>query len=386
MLSQHIRSGAVGSGSLLDSIDAVRNWRAVLLYLASSLSGSLVAGFSGSLLQTNYVLAIPIMLLALAAAFYGTNAAGVMMMDEAKGYPSRPVGEAVATSMATSHRLILLLLIVAGIYVLGILAFALLLFLCRLPGVGPFLYALVFPAGVVVGGIAILAVPTVVFPLSAPAIWSGATTLEGVGHVMTVARKRLLLVLPLMFAVLLVAFTVAMLIAVILVGGAVLTVLLSAPILGFDLAALGDVASGVVAGRGIGGGLANYVAAAIPGFAIVYTGALTLPGLVCLRGASSVYLRVLEGLDLAPERGALREEVAAPQPRAKEFQLETHATAQPYAPWARAAIPAVASAGGFSRGETLTGIAVASTSACPRCRADIVPGDVFCGNCGHRFA
>src|SRR6266850_3059312 len=126
MLSQQIRNSAAGSSSLLDSIDAVRNWRAVVLLLATFVVAVLVAAFGGALVAglvsgsssafaqgSSVILTLLFTLLALAVAFYGLNAIGMMMMDEANGHPSRPIGAAVVSSLVTSHRLILVLLIIA---------------------------------------------------------------------------------------------------------------------------------------------------------------------------------------------------------------------------------------------------------------------------------
>lgn len=388
MLSQQIRNSAAGSGSLLDSIDAVRNWRAVVLLLATFVAAALVVALGGSMAQVSYLVPLLFSLLALGVAFYGVNAAGMMMMDEAQGHPSRPVGAAVASSLATSHRLILVLLIIAVIYLVGVLAFALVLLVCKVPGIGPFLYTFVFPVGVVVSGIAILAVPTVIFPLSAPAIWSGATTMGGVSQLMTVARKRLLLVLLLMFGVGLVAAVVSALIGVILISGTTFTGILSAAVLGSDSGGLPGLTSGFLGaggglGGGFGGGLSGYATAAMVGASIVYAAAITLPGLVYLRGASFVYLRAVDGLDLAAEQEALQERVAAAQARAKEFQAQAQATAQQYAQRAQASTPVATGAAGA--GSAAVTVTPAAPLSCPACGTAIVPGDGFCANCGHRL-
>jgi hypothetical protein len=393
MLSQQIRNSAAGSSSLLDSIDAVRNWRAVVLLLATLVLAALVAALGGSLAQVSQVFTLLFSLLALAVAFYGANAAGMMMMDEASGHPSRPIPAAVMSSLATSHRLVLLLLIIAVIYLLGMLAFAALLFVCKMPGIGPLLYTFVFPAGVVVSGIAIFAVPTVIFPLSAPAIWTGASTIAGVSQLMAVARKRLLLVLILMIAVGLVAGAVGGLIGVILFSGTSFTGLLSAAILGSEAGGLSGMAAGLMGGLmggggfggGFGGGGGGYGTAAMVGGGIVYAAAFTLPGLVYLRGASSVYLRAIEGLDMAAEQEALREKVSAAQARAREFQAQAQATAQQYAQ--RAQAPAAAVTGASTSGGATAPMAVhpASVPGCPGCGTALVPGDVFCANCGHKL-
>lgn len=393
MLSQQIKNGAAGSSSLLDSIDAIRNWRAVVLLLATFVIAALVAALGVSLAQVSYVLTLLFSLLALAVAFYGANAAGMMMMDEANGHSSRPIGAAVLSSLATSHKLILVLLIIAAIYLLGMLVFALLLFVCKMPGIGPFLYTFVFPAGVVIGGIAIFAVPTVIFPLVAPAIWSGASTMGGVSQLMAVARKRLLLVVLLMFAVGLVAGFVGLLIVVILFSGTSFTGVLSAAILGSEFGGLSGAAASLMGGLirgsgfggGFGGGMGSYGTAAMVGGGIVYAAAFTLPGLVYLRGASSVYLRAIEGLDMAAEQEALREKVTAAQTRAKEFQAQAQATAKQYAQRAQAPTPAVPGVSVSFGGATPAPVSPAATPGCPACGTAIMPGEVFCPNCGHRI-
>lgn len=390
MLSQQIRSSAAGSGSLLDSIDAVRNWRAVVLLLATFVAAVLVAAVGASMARVSALFPLLFTLLAFGVAFYGVNAAGMMMMDEASGQSSRPMMAAVMSSLATSHRLILVLLLIAAIYLGGILAFAVLLFVCKIPGIGPLLYTFIFPVSVVVSGIAIFAVPTVVFPLSAPAIWSGATTMAAVSQLIAVARQRLLLVLILMFAVGLIAGAVGGLIGTILLGGTSFTGLLSAAILGSDTGGVPSITAGLMGGLAGGGefgsGLAGYATAAFVGGGIIYAAAVTLPGLVYLRGASSVYLRAIEGLDLAAEQEALRERVAAAQARAKQFQAQAQVTAQQYAQRAqaaRAAAPvvsaAVATAAPVSAGR-------AAGRACPACGTALVPGDAFCAECGHKLA
>jgi len=278
---------------------------------------------------------------------------------------------------------------IAVIYLFGMLAFAALLFVCKIPGIGPLLYTVVFPAGIVVSGIALFAIPTVIFPLAAPAIWSGAGTMAAVSQLMAVARKRLLLVLILMIVVGLVAWIVGGLVGALLLTGTWFTGLLSAAVLGISeiggSSGIGaGLLGGLMSGGGFGSGLGGYLVAAMIGGGVVWAAALTLPALVYLRGASSVYLRAIEGLDLAAEQAALRVKVAAAQARAREFQVQAQATAQQYAQRAQASTPAVAGAAAVSVA-TAVAITPAGTPACPACSIAIVPGDVFCANCGHRL-
>ena len=411
MLSEQITQQARNSGSLLDNIDAVRNWRAVLLLLATLMLATLVlvagaAVVGGALAQVNDIegrmrlagiWGSLVSLLALAVAFYGLNAVGMMMMDEAQGYPSRPIGAAVMSSLATSHRLILVLLIVGAIYLVAWLAFAAVLSVCKIPGVGPLLYAFVFPVGVVVSGMAIVAVPTVIFPLSAPAIWGGADTMACVSQLLAIARKRLLLVLIMMMAVGLIAVVVGALISVVLSSGTLFTGLQSAAVLGGNefggssgmasgFTGLVLLLGGMIAGADVASGLSGYPAAAMAGGGMLYAAALTLPGLVYLRGASSVYLRAIDGLDLSAERAALNERLAAAKAKAREMQAQAQATAQQYAQRAQAPAPGVpAASAAVAPVAAVAAVTPVSVAGCPACGTAIVPGDMFCASCGRRL-
>lgn len=385
MLSQQIRSSA----SLLDSVDAVRNWRAVVLMMATLAAAVLVASVGFALARVSFVFTGLFVLAAYGVAFYGANAVGMMMMDEAHGQPSRPPMAAVLSSLATSHRLILLLLLVGVIYLVGFLALALVLFLCKIPVLGPLLYTVVFPVSVVVVGIALFAVPTVIFPLAAPAIWSGGGVMSSLSQLSAIARKRLIMVLLLMVAVAFIAFVVGSLIGAILFSGAATTALLSLPILGMGGFSPDMLMGGMMGMGGMGGGGSGHAFAALVGGGLLFAAGFTLPGLVYLRGACTVYLRAIDGLDLAAEQAAFEEKLAAAREKAKNMQAQAQATAQQYA--ARkdtppapepAPAPALESAPPAAAAAPVAHPA-ASTTHCPACHGVVAADDRFCGHCGH---
>lgn len=411
MLSQQIRN----SGSLLDSIDAIRNWRAVLLLLASLVATALVMGLGGLLATVSWIFLVLFAVLAYAVLFYGANAAGMMIMDEAKGYASRPAMAAVMASLATSHRLILVFLLLGLVYLAGFLALAVILFICKIPFLGPVLYAVVFPVSVVIAGIAVFALPTVVFPLSAPSIWSGASTMQCISQLLAIARKRLLLVLLLMIAVAFIAGIVGFLIGAILFSGVAVTTVLSVPILG-GMGGMGGIMGGIAGGgfdgMGAMGGMGGHAAAAAVGGGILFAVAFTLPGMVYLRGACTVYLRAIDGLDLAAEQAVVDERIAAARAKAREVQAQAQATAQQYAnrPAAAPAPGQVAAATPLGPAPAMPANppaapaamaaaavtapmytapapapAPAAALACPNCRSNILPSDLFCGECGHKL-
>ena len=423
MLSQQIKD----TGALLDSVDAVRNWRALALLLATLVAAALVMGVGSLLAGVSFFLVFLFVLAAYAVVFYGANAVGMMMMDEARGLPSRPMGEALAQSLATSHRLILVFLLVFAAYVVGLIALALVLLLCKIPFLGPVLYTFVFPVAVVIAGIAMFALPTVVFPLSAPAIWNGAGALQCVSQLLAIARQRLLMVLILMVAVTFLAGVVAFLIGSILFAGTVTVAGMSAPILG-GMAGMGALSMGGMGMAGMGG-MGHAIAAGIGG-GMLFAAAFTLPGLVYLRGASTVYLRAIDGLDLVAEQAAMDERLAAARAKAGAVQEQVRARARQAADRARAATdapapmpapppapatspaypaPPVAPGSASPAGSTFPatvqvgpptyapppvftppptpGGGPASTVAprCPTCAAAVQVDDTFCGECGHKL-
>ncbi len=386
MLAQQIRNGA----PLLESIEAIRNGRAVLLLFATFAATALVFALGGLMARASFLFVPLFGLAAWAIAFYGGNAVGMMMLDEAGGQPSRPIGAAISASLATSHRLILVLLLVFALYLAGLIAFAVVLFICKIPFIGPLLYTVVFPLGVIVSGMAFFALPTVIFPLAAPAVWRGAGTLACVSQLLAIARKRLVMVLLLMIAVTLISGAVSALIGMILFSGTAFTTSLSAAILSTGgMGGMGMGGMGVM-GLMMGGGLGGHAVAAMIGGGLLFAVAFTLPGMVYLRGACTVYLRAIDGLDLDAAQAEIGAKLADAKARAREMQAQAQATAQGYAQRARAAAPAAAPAEAAAADDTLPPpqppLPAEPAPACPSCGNTTVAGDAFCGNCGHRLA
>jgi hypothetical protein len=286
---------------VLGSVEAVRNLRALYMLLATFASAGLLLSMAeASLARADSVWGAVQAGLALFAAFYGANAAGLLMMDDARGLPVRDVVDAVRASLFSAHRLLLVLLIVGtGYAVLGSTLW-LLLWLCRteVTGavLGPALFGLVVPIGVISVGLALLALVAVVVPMAAPSIWSGAGVWLTVRRLLDLMRRRLLTVALLFAAVSgLTAAMGALVTAVVMVGGRVIaeagvTIVgvqvpaqqLMAGLFGYGLRSLG------AAGAPMGG--TGHAATAVVGGGLVFALALVLPSLVYLRGTCAVYL------------------------------------------------------------------------------------------------
>lgn len=357
MLSQQIKD----SSSLVDSIDAMRNWRALVLLLVTLVAGAMVMGLGTLLAGVSYFFVALFAVAAYAVLFYGVNAAGVMLMDEAHGVRSRSIVEAVSHSLTHSHRLLLVYLWIAGLYLAGVLALMVVVFLCKLPLLGPLLYAFVFPVAVVLTGVALFALPMVVFPLSAPSVWNGATAMECMSQLIAIARRRLGMVLLLMLVVSFIAVLIGLLIGTILFGGVAITAGISAPILGnVDMGSFG---------MGSGGA---HAAAAGFGSGVLFAAACTLPGLVYLRGVSSVYLRALDGLDLAAEQAHVDAHLAYAVDKARGMQEQAQARAQRVAERARAAAANAAQPAEPPK----------PPATCPACGTNVRAADTQCAACG----
>ncbi len=410
------------ASTLLGAVDAARNWRALGLMFTTLVAGSVLWGM-GALIagQVHVAVGAIFFLFGLAVVFYGGNAVGIMLMDEARGMPARNPVAALVESLATGHRLVLAFLLFGLIYLAGLLVLAVVLFVCKLPFFGPLLFALVFPVSVVVVGLAIFALQAVVFPLTAPAVWAGATTIQAVSRVGAIARARVVNVVMMMVVLFLITGVVAGLIAAVLFSGTLVTGGLAASILGAPLG-FGGGLEGMVSGG------SRYMVAGGIGGGVVYAVALSLPALVFARGCCDVYLTNLQGVDPAsmeahmqgrmhtalrkaeelrdrardarapkpmPPSPAMVTPVPSPAdqvplaaanlppaPRAASVAEPAPEPVAPVPPLMPAAPPPVPAPEAIA----MPALGVAATPVqCPACSAPHDAGDLFCGNCGFKL-
>ncbi len=289
---------------VLGSVDAVRNTRALFVLLATFASAGLLVAMAESSLVTRPGWWGPLQAgAALFTAFYGGNAAGILVMDDARGRPVRDVADALRASLFTAHRLLLALAVLLAAYALAAGVLLGLLWLSRAsvsgPVLGPLLFGVAVPVGVLTVGLAALSLAAVVMPLAAPAVWSGASARQVVRGLVRLIRERLLQVALLMALVsLLTAGMGALVTSIVMVGGRVIAELgvavvgvdvppkqLMAGLFGYGLRSLGAA--------GAPHGSTGHASAALVGGGVVFALALVLPGLVYLRGACAVYLAMI---------------------------------------------------------------------------------------------
>lgn len=294
---------------VLSSIEAVRDGRAMYALLAAfSGAGLSLACAQNSLARGDTRWAVAQGAAALFIAFYGANAAGLILMDSAAGRPRREVAQAVEDALLTGHRVLLALaamLAAAGACLAllwGLYA------LCAWPRVGPWFFVLVAPLTVLVVGALVLLGAAVVAPLTGPVVWAGASAWGAVRQVAALVRQRLLQAAVLVGGLALVTATVgAATSMIVLIGGRVMA-LASVLVLGVDvqpevlMAGLFGYGLSNISAAGIAPEAVPYITAATVGGGVVFGIALVLPTLVYLRGVCEVYqaLRTADGPLRAP--------------------------------------------------------------------------------------
>jgi len=295
-----------GLNSVLQSIESVRNARALYLLLLALASSGLLVSLTRSAMAREAGLAATLWAgAAFFALFYGSNAAGLVLMDEARGRPQRLPAEALVDALRCAHRLLLVVLGVLALVALLLGAVAGLLFASRLPVVGPTVLGLVVPVAVPALGLTALALVALVGPLAAPAVWAGL----GVRQVLVLLgrqlRGRFAQVVLMAAAVSLLAAGVAGLSSFVVLAGGRGLLALAVGLVGIDLAPEPFLAALFGQGWRLAPGapaLSAHTSAALTGASVVFALGLVLPGVVYLRGLCELFL-ALAHLDGDPPPG-----------------------------------------------------------------------------------
>lgn len=282
---------------VLSSIEAVRDGHAMYVLLAAFCGAGLAtASAMASFGREQMPWAIGQGAAALFIAFYGTNAAGLLLMDRAMGRPPRDVADAIFDALGIAHRVLLALAVLLALGVAlagGLLG---LYWLSGLPHVGPWLFVLVVPATVLIIGLAALAGVAVVAPLTGPTVWAGASSWQAVGTIGRLVRDRLLQAAVLVGGLSLATGLVgAASSAMVLLGGRVMAEA-SVFVLGVDvppealMAGLFGRTVQISNAAQVSAQALQYISAATVGGGMVFALALVMPTLVYLRGVCEVYL------------------------------------------------------------------------------------------------
>ena len=307
MRVQPVEPGALQAlNAVLQSIESVRNARALyLLLLAFAGGGLLISLAQGALARESGLAAALWLALAFLVLFYSSNAAGLVLMDEACGRPQREPREALRDALGCAHRLLLVVLCVLALAALMAALVAGLLMATRLPGLGTSLMSLVVPLAVPLLGLLGVTLVTLVGPVAAPAVWAGLGVRAVLALLLHQVRVRFAHAVMLSTAVSLLTAAVAGLVSVVVLGGGRALLALSLWLPGIDLAPQPFLAA--LFGQGLAQApgapaWSAHTGAAITGAGVVFALGLVVPGVVYLRGLCELYLalRRSDGLAHSP--------------------------------------------------------------------------------------
>jgi len=311
--------------SLFGAINGLRNRRALIAMMGCLVGGVLLAGL---LTQMGAFMAFLGVLIWIVAAGTGVNAAGLLHMDDARGISPRSTVDALVQGLMCIPKLIALAILLFLVELAVFLVIAIVLFICKIPFLGPVLFTVAFPVSVVVAGITVLGLFLCML-LSLPAIWQGATIMRALSQTLAIARSRIVEAILLLAVIWLLAFVVALIVFGVLAAGLMPTLGLSASILSFgDLGSMMGGIGGMGGMRGMGGGGGGgHVVAGGLGLGVLWAVAASLVAQVYLLGLCLVYLRVTEGLDLSATEAALRQKLDEARSRASDLGERARAAA-----------------------------------------------------------
>lgn len=395
--------------SLMQAIDALRNRRALVAMVGCMVVGVLVAGlFSLMAARLGYFFAFLGGLFLFVATATGINAAGVLLMDQARNVPPRPLADAVVYGLMCIPKFIVLGLALLLVAVAVFIVLAIVYFVCKIPVLGPMLFVVVFPLSVVIGGLTLWGLFLCMF-LALPAIWEGDTITRAIAQTLAIARSRLVEAVLLLAVVGLLAGVVGFIVFSVLFSGLMPAIGLSTSVLGGDglYSMMGMMRHGSTDFGGADGGAgaagAGYAIAAGIGAGLLWALAGSLVSLVYLLGLNLVYLRVTEGLDVGATEAAMKARFDDARRQAAELGQKARDAAERAREQARQSAAAAAKPGPPTEpppappepppiisagrelppGSTTPGVAKALT--CPQCLSSVGQDDVFCGVCGYRL-
>jgi len=360
---------------LFRALDAAKNWRAFGLLIATFISAIIVMGMFGFITSrfamngSGMMATMTMVLGSLVAAvvfFTGFSAVGIILMDQAKDNPARPIPNALFAGLATLPRFIGLILLEVLLGIAFAITLSILLFVCKIPVLGPLLYTVAFPLSALFIGATYFALIFVVNPLTAPALWDGNTVMQAFAKLWHLAKNDLIpVVISQLVLALIVALVAFILFAIVGIGSAFtmgLSTMILGPEVGASLMGLAGSFSGLMGGSGSGG--SGYFIALAFGFGFMMSSAAAIPVLVVISGNCLIYLQYARSIDTSEIEEQMRSKMSDIKEKAAAAreQLKQGPT------------PVLQSA-----------VVLATPLACPNCQGPTTPDDLFCGSCGHKL-
>ncbi|OXI92503.1 MULTISPECIES: zinc ribbon domain-containing protein [Burkholderia] len=382
-----------GKFGLLRAAEAVTNWRALAMCAFALVASMLMVMLTIQVIGHSPVLGLLFVIATLAISLIGYSAVGIVLMRDAQG---ESVGFVDALLQATFsvHRLVGIgVLLVVG-WILLLLALLIVFLVCKIPGVGPLLYAIAYPVAAIAAGAIFAGMGYVGYPLAAPAIWQGNSTLQTAARLLQIGRRQLLGVIVRMFGLLLLVGVLSAIVFGILGTGAAIASSISAatgtsPLGGLmGMSGLGRHAGTYGLGMDAAGGGFDYRSMAYLGAygfgnGLLIAIGLVIPFLTFVNGTCLIYLQTVSGVDFSATEEKLSQHVAD----AKRHAEQARERAADHL--AKARDSHAASTTGAAETASLPASAAESpaadeATACAQCHKPMAADDLFCGECGAR--
>lgn len=365
--------------SMFQAVAGLHNFRAAAAMLSGLLIGGLMGGAIAVVGGGSFAGVFVGTLLFFVFVSIGSGAATVLLIDQAHGVPVRRFTDAMVFGLICIPKSIVLLigftLAALGVFIV----LAILFFLCKVPGLGPALFTIVFPLAVVVAGVTVAGLYLGLL-MASVALYDGSTVGRAMAQSFAILRSRLVESLVLLSVVMLLSLVVAGIVFGVLFAGFLPTAALSASIIGVqDFGSVMSVFGGGFRG-GLGGGGSGHLIAGAIGTGVLWALAVTLVTQVAVLGIILVYLRVSEGLDASATESAMMQRFDEARRKAADMGQRAKEVAE------RARVQAQAAANARSAEAVATAPRAPMLAlTCPKCQTAITTDDAFCGVCGHKL-
>ena len=171
----------------LRSGDALRNWRALLTLVGAAVAALVMMMASAATGHTGVIFVG--VLVGYATVSVGISASGFLLMDQALNQTPRRIRVALVDGARAAVRLFAILLIGLAGALVAVLVVALLVLLCKIPGLGGLLYAVVLPASVLLLAF-VYASLYFVLALAGAVVWSGVTLRQALAALVAIVTHR----------------------------------------------------------------------------------------------------------------------------------------------------------------------------------------------------
>ncbi|UCU99432.1 zinc ribbon domain-containing protein [Acidovorax radicis] len=359
--------------------EALTCWQAVSVMGASYFGAALLAALGGMLGQVSVIFSVLLGLAAFVVVLAGTSGAGVCLTDLARARPYRGVPSYFVAGLFSLPKLLgagLLMLLLYGAVLLGA---ALVLLVCKLPGIGPLLLVVAIPVLVLAVALALLG-NYVAGSIVGPAIWDGERVMHALSITWSITRNHPFAAIgKIIGGLLLSGIFAAMLFGLVAIASAIVAAI-GGPIIGMGMGVRFDM--GALMG-GYGGG--HFLGAGI-GYALVFVTAMAFVFLLPLMVGVLTWCEFSEKVDLGRIRSTTDKTLSEVNAKVAEMKEKAQSPAQAHStqPMATApsAAPAVIAA---TAAEMPSAAAAHATAHCPRCSQAVQKDDRFCEHCGQQL-